>query len=85
MFKLFVMKKRRKLSLFLFFVQGTNDLVAYESSKVASLIEGLPVGEFAVGNNAYVNLNHLLVPFPGMVYLANADPRDEFNFYLSQL
>lgn len=59
----------RKLSSFLFFVQGTNDLVAYESSKIASLIEGLPVGGFAVGDNAYVNLNNLLVPFPGMAYL----------------
>jgi hypothetical protein len=61
----------------------TNDLVAYESSKVASLIEGLPAGFYAVGDNAYVNSNHLLVPFPGK--LSNTDPRDAFNFYLSQL
>jgi hypothetical protein len=61
----------------------TNDLVAYESSKVASLIEGLPAGYYALGDNAYVNSNHLLVPFPGK--LCNTDPRDAFNFYLSQL
>jgi hypothetical protein len=61
----------------------TNDLVAYELSKIASLIEGLPEGYYAVGDNAYVNSNHLLVPFPGK--LAQDDPRDAFNFYLSQL
>jgi DDE superfamily endonuclease len=54
-----------------------------ESSKIASLIEGLPEGYYTVGDNAYVNSNHLLVPFPGK--LSNDDPRDAFNFYLSQL
>ena len=61
----------------------TNDLVAYESSKLSSLIEGLPDGYYAVGDNAYVNSNRLLVPFPGK--LSTSDPRDAFNFYLSQL
>ena len=75
--------KKRILFLSVLCPGKTNDLVAYESSKIASLIEGLPEGYYAVGDNAYVNSNHLLVPFPGK--LSNADPRDAFNFYLSQL
>lgn len=61
----------------------TNDLLAYQASNLSSLIEGLPDGYFVVGDNAYVNTNHLLVPFPGQI--SSTDPRDAFNFYLSQL
>jgi hypothetical protein len=61
----------------------TNDLVAYESSSISTLIEALPEGYYGIGDNAYVNSHHLLVPFPGK--LSHADPRDAFNFYLFQL
>jgi DDE superfamily endonuclease len=75
--------KKRVIFLSVLCPGKTNDLVAYESSKRSSLVEGLPDGYYAVGNNAYVNSNHLLVPFAG--HLSISDPRDAFNFFLSQL
>jgi hypothetical protein len=60
----------------------TNDVNAYRHSKIAELIESLPVGYFVVGDNAYVNSNHLLVPYPGENI---PDDEDAFNFFLSQL
>jgi hypothetical protein len=46
------------------------------------MIENLPPGFFSGGDNAYVNTEHMLVPFPGQ----NLDQRrDSYNFFLSQL
>jgi hypothetical protein len=59
----------------------TNDLKAYQSSKLSELIEALPDGYWVGGDNAYVNTEHMLVPHPG----AHAVAEDAFNFYLSQL
>ena len=75
--------KKRILFLSVLCPGKTNDLVAYKLSKISSLIEGLPEGYHGIGDNAYVNSNDLLVPFPGK--LSPDDPRDAFNFYLSQL
>jgi hypothetical protein len=61
----------------------TIDVNAYRHSKIAELIESLPVGYFVVGDNAYMNSNHLLlVPYPGE---STPDDKDTFNFFLSQL
>ena len=60
----------------------TNDHKAYEKSRLSTLIEQLPPGFFAGGDNAYVNTEHMIVPYPG----ARQDKDlDTFNFYLSQL
>jgi hypothetical protein len=60
----------------------TNDVNAYRHSKISDLIEALPAGYFVVGDNAYVNSDHLLVPYPGENI---PDDEDAFNFFLSQL
>jgi hypothetical protein len=60
----------------------TNDLKAYRMSKLCDLIEGLPEGYMCGGDNAYVNSEHLLVPFPGQQL---PQRKDAFNFFLSQL
>lgn len=60
----------------------TNDLKAYKKSYLSELVSRLPAGFFVGGDAAYVNGEHVLVPFPG----ANLDQRkDTFNFFLSQL
>jgi DDE superfamily endonuclease len=60
----------------------TNDLKAYRFSKLSEMIESLPYGYFVGGDNAYVNSEHLIVPFSGR----NITPeQDTFNYYLSQL
>jgi hypothetical protein len=61
----------------------TNDLRAYETSSLQQLVESLPEGYYLVGDNAYMNSNHLLVPYPGRHNLGSKE--DTFNFYLSQL
>jgi DDE superfamily endonuclease len=60
----------------------TNDLKAYRFSQLSEMIERLPYGYFVGGDNAYVNSEHLIVPFSGR----NVTPeQDTFNYYLSQL
>jgi DDE superfamily endonuclease len=49
--------RKRVLYLSVLCPGKTNDLVAYQSSNLSSLIEGLPDGYYAVGDNAYVNSN----------------------------
>ena len=61
----------------------TNDYKAYVSSCIKDLIESLPEGYFVVGDNAYVNTNHMLVPYPGKLSFQSKE--DTFNFYMSQL
>lgn len=61
----------------------TNDWRAYSNAKVSTLIESLPPGFYVLGDNAYMCSDHMLVPFPGR--LGTGDPKDTFNFYLSQL
>lgn len=60
----------------------TNDLKAYRKSDLSRLIESLPEGFWVGGDNAYVNSEHMLVPFPGA---DNVPRNDTFNYYLSQL
>jgi hypothetical protein len=60
----------------------TNDVNAYRHLKTSDFIEALPAGYFVVGDNAYVNSDHLLVPYPGENI---PDDEDAFNFFLSQL
>lgn len=62
---------------------GTNDIAAYRKTKLPELIEGLPLGKYVVGDNAYICSEHLLTPFSGD---QRRDPaKDAYNFYLSQL
>ena len=60
----------------------TNDLSAFRHSDLAPRIGLLPEGYYAMGDNAYVNSDKMLVPFPG------ADlglEEDAYNFFHSQL
>ena len=51
-------------------------------SAVSDWIENLPEGYLCGGDNAYINADHLLVPFPGH----NLSPKkNSFNYFLSQL
>jgi DDE superfamily endonuclease len=58
----------------------TNDYKAYEMSNLSSLIEQLPEGYWCGGDNAYINTEHLLSPFPCQ---SISPERDAFNFFLS--
>ena len=60
----------------------TNDVNAYRHSRMSTLVEELPGGYFCSGDNAYVNTDHLLSPFPGNDF---GSREDTFNFFLSQL
>ena len=60
----------------------TNGINAYRHSILSALVEELPDDYFVSGNNAYVNLNHLLLPFPGHDF---GSQEDSFNFFLSLL
>ena len=60
----------------------TNDLSAFRHSDLAPRIGLLPDGYYAIGDNAYINSDKMLVPFPG------ADlglEEDSYNFFHSQL
>ena len=61
---------------------GTNDIVAYRKSTLPKYIESLPLGTYAIGDNAYICTEHLLTPFPGD-QKANID-NHSYNFFLSQ-
>jgi DDE superfamily endonuclease len=57
-------------------------IVAYRKSNLPKYIESLPLGNYAIGDNAYICTEHLLTPFSGdqkkNVY------NFAYNFYLSQ-
>ena len=61
---------------------GTNDIIAYRKSTLPQCIERLPLGTYAIGDNAYICTEHLLTPFPGD-QKANID-NHSYNFFLSQ-
>jgi hypothetical protein len=60
----------------------THDLKAYRKSILSKLIENLPEGYYCIGDNAYCNSEHLLVPHPGKNL---TERQDSYNFYISQL
>jgi DDE superfamily endonuclease len=60
----------------------TNYLKAYHFLQLSEMIERLLYGYFVGGDNAYVNLEHLIVPFSGRHITPE---QDTFNYYLSQL
>jgi DNA-directed RNA polymerase specialized sigma24 family protein len=60
----------------------TNDWKAFKRSVISDLVSSLPPGYYILGDAAYINSEHLLVPYPG----TNLPQReDAYNFYLSQL
>lgn len=62
---------------------GSNDIVAYRKCGVHEYINNLSLGQYVIGDNAYVCSEHLLTPFAG---LERADlKKDAYNFYISQL
>ena len=62
---------------------GVNDIAAFRKTKVRELIHDLPIGKYAIGDNACVCTEHLLTPFSGNERLDTTS--DSYNFYLSQL
>eukprot|EP00918_Siedleckia_nematoides_P071288 GHVU01155692.1.p1 GENE.GHVU01155692.1~~GHVU01155692.1.p1 ORF type:complete len:441 (+),score=39.09 GHVU01155692.1:242-1564(+) len=61
---------------------GTNDLTAYEGSALQEYVESLPIGYYAIGDNAYMPTEHFLTPFSGC---QQGNPaRSAFNYCLSQ-
>jgi hypothetical protein len=62
---------------------GANDIRTCQSSTLAPLVENLPVGMFAIGDNAYGCSEHLLTPFSGPQ--KTQPDKDAYNFYISQL
>ena len=46
------------------------------------MVTALPIGKYAVGDNAYVCSEHLLTPFFGKQ--GNDATKDSYNYYLSQ-
>ena len=62
---------------------GANDIVAFRRCKLQEKINSLPVGQYVVGDNAYVCSEHLLTPFSGNEKFESR--KDSFNFYISQL
>jgi hypothetical protein len=62
---------------------GTNDIVAFQKTSIFWKINSLPIGNYVIGNNAYVCSENLLTPFSGQQRLESA--MDSYNFYLSQL
>jgi hypothetical protein len=61
---------------------GANDIAAYRSITLPEMIEKLPLGNYVLGDNAYVCSEHLLTPFPGDEKKEGV--KDVYNFYLSQ-
>jgi hypothetical protein len=60
----------------------TNDWMAYLRAEMSTQVDNLPSSYYILGDAAYVNSEHLLVPYPG----TNLNQReDAYNFYLSQL
>ena len=64
-------------------ITSTNDVVAYDESSLSEPVEALPVSYYIVGDNAFINTNHLLTPYSGKQKQDSS--KDTFNFYLSQL
>ena len=62
---------------------GTSDSKSFYASRVYNLVQELPDGYFAVGDNAYTLSSTLLIPYSGKDK-QNAS-KDAFNFFLSQL
>ena len=65
------------------FAGKTNDCKAYAGSRISELVESLPEGFFVIGDNAYINTDHMLVPYPGRNEWKSKE--DTFNFFASQL
>jgi len=61
--------------------RGTSDSKAFYASRVYNLVQELPDGYFAVGDNAYTLSITLLIPYSGKDE-QNAS-KDAFNFFLS--
>jgi hypothetical protein len=61
----------------------TNDWMAYLRSTMSERTDNLPPPFYIVGDAAYVNSEHLLVPYPGGTFLDQRE--DAYNLYLSQL
>jgi hypothetical protein len=57
--------------------------MAYKKSRIKSWIENLPPMYFVAGDNAYVCMEHLLIPICGCYH--TIPENDAYNFYLSQL
>ncbi len=62
---------------------ATNDIVAFQNSKLDIAAHNLPPGNFLIGDNAYVCDEHILTPFSGTQ--KDVQKNDAYNFYLSQL
>jgi hypothetical protein len=61
----------------------TNDAVAFEQTLLHEIIEKMASGTYIAGDAAYIQTEHMLVPFTGS---CKQDPdKDSYNFYLSQL
>lgn len=61
---------------------GANDIAAFRNTTLPEMIEKLPLGNYVIGDNAYVCSEHLLTPFPGDEKKEGV--KDVYNFYLSQ-
>ena len=62
---------------------SSSDLRAYDKCALKRIVDGLPIGYFIAGDNAYPLSEHLLTPFSGNQTLIKEN--DTFNFLLSQL
>jgi hypothetical protein len=57
---------------------GQNDIAAYCKSSLPKLIEKLPIGNYVIGDYAYVCSENLLTPYSGDN--KNDPTKDSYNF-----
>jgi hypothetical protein len=62
---------------------GCGDSLAFTRTSLAEKVATLPVGIYLTGDNAYVNSNQLLTPFPKPKITTQY--QDSYNYHLSQL
>eukprot|EP00918_Siedleckia_nematoides_P085314 GHVU01187582.1.p1 GENE.GHVU01187582.1~~GHVU01187582.1.p1 ORF type:complete len:406 (-),score=39.54 GHVU01187582.1:324-1541(-) len=62
---------------------GTNDIVAFDRSRMQQLIAALPPAYFAIGDAAYPLLVTLMTPYSGTQLDSAA--KDNYNYAMSQL
>ena len=63
---------------------GRSDSLAFLYWRLRLIVDQLPVGQFIIGDNAYINTDKLLTPFCKADLINHID-RSNYNFYLSQL